>query len=75
MTPWSLILAGIALIVIGSAAASNYRGVGDWYLRSGDRQRGQEKSTTERRMKWERVTSKCGIALGALLLLGGLLSL
>jgi hypothetical protein len=74
MTPWSFVVAGIVLIVVGSAATFNYRGLGDWYRKSGHRLIGRESWATERRMKWDRRSFKCGIGLGVALLLTGLLS-
>ncbi|MGA8725338.1 MAG: hypothetical protein WB565_09850 [Acidimicrobiales bacterium] len=53
---------------------SNFRGLGDWYRKSGYRLIGRENWATERRMKWDRFSFKCGIALGVVLLLSGLLS-
>lgn len=74
MTPWSLVVAGILLVVVGSAAMSNFRGFGDWYRKSGYRLIGRENWATERRMQWDRFSFKCGIALGVVLVLSGLLS-
>jgi hypothetical protein len=74
MTPWSFVVAGILLIVVGFAAMFNYRGLGDWYRKSGYRLIGREGWATERGTKWDRFSFKCGIGLGVVLLLTGLLS-